>query len=160
MNTSSITFRVAGREDCALVLKFIKELAEYERMSDDVVATEKLLDEWLFDKRAAEVVFAILDGREVGFALFFQNFSTFLGRAGLYLEDLFVLPEFRGRGAGISLMRELARIAEERGYGRFEWACLDWNTPSLEFYKSLGAKPMNAWIVHRLSGDTLAKLAK
>jgi len=154
-----ISFRAAVRQDCGLILRFINELAEYEHLADEVVATEDLLAEWLFDKRGAEVIFALADGREVGFALFFPNFSTFLGRAGLYLEDLFVLPEYRGRGIGKALLQELARIAVERGYGRFEWWCLDWNTPSIEFYRALGAQPMDDWTVYRLSGDALIDLA-
>ena len=158
--TPSITFRFALRDDCAIILRFIRELAAYELMENEVVATEELLGEWLFDKRAAEVLFAVADDQEVGFALFFPNFSTFLGRAGLYLEDLFVLPDYRGRGIGAALLRELARIAVDRGYGRFEWACLDWNKPSIDFYLSLGAEPMSDWTGYRLSGDTLTEFAK
>lgn len=148
-------FRNATADDCALILEFIKGLAEYEKMSDDVVATEDLLREWIFEKQKAEVIFALEDGREVGFALFFHNFSTFVGRAGIYLEDLFVLPEYRKRGHGKALILELARIANERGCGRMEWSCLDWNQPSIDFYLSLGAKPMNEWTTYRLSGDAL-----
>ena len=148
-------FRNATQNDCALILEFIKGLAEYEKMSDDVVATEDLLREWIFEKQKAEVIFALEDGREVGFALFFHNFSTFVGRAGLYLEDLFVLPEYRKRGHGKALILELAHIANERGCGRMEWSCLDWNQPSIDFYLSLGAKPMNEWTTYRLSGDAL-----
>ena len=114
--------------------------------------------EQLFDRGNAEVLFALEDGKEVGFALFFHNFSTFLGRAGLYLEDLYVLPEHRGRGYGKALLRQLARIARERGYGRMEWWCLDWNRPSIDFYLSLGAEPMRDWTVYRLSGATLEAL--
>lgn len=148
-------FRNATKDDCALILSFIKALAEYEKMSDDVVATEDLLREWIFEKQKAEVIFALEDGREVGFALFFHNFSTFVGRAGIYLEDLFVLPEYRKRGHGKALILELARIAVERKCGRMEWSCLDWNQPSIDFYLSLGAKPMNEWTTYRLSGDAL-----
>ena len=148
-------FRNATENDCALILEFIKALAEYEKMSDDVVATEDLLREWIFEKQKAEVIFALEDGREVGFALFFHNFSTFVGRAGIYLEDLFVLPEYRKRGHGKALILELARIANKRGCGRMEWSCLDWNQPSIDFYLSLGAKPMNEWTTYRLSGDAL-----
>lgn len=148
-------FRNATENDCALILEFIKALAEYEKMSDDVVATEELLREWIFEKQKAEVIFALEDGREVGFALFFHNFSTFVGRAGIYLEDLFVLPEYRKRGHGKALILELARIANERGCGRMEWSCLDWNQPSIDFYLSLGATPMNEWTTYRLSGDAL-----
>ena len=152
-------FRFAERGDCALILRFIRDLAEFEQLSDQVVATEELLAEWLFDKRAAEVLFAVVDGREAGFALFFTNFSTFLGRAGMYLEDLYVLPDFRRLGVGTSILRELARIAVKRGYGRFEWACLDWNTPGIELYRSFGAEPMSGWTTYRLSGDKLKELA-
>ena len=129
-------------------------------MSEQVVATPELLEEWIFDKGRAEVLLAEQDGRPVGFALFFHNFSTFLGRAGIYLEDLFVRPEARGRGAGKALLRELARLALERGCGRLEWWCLDWNTPSIEFYRSLGAEAMDDWTVYRISGETLSKLAE
>lgn len=157
MNT---TFRQAVRGDEELILSFVKELAEYERLSDQVVATEALLTEWIFDKNKAEVIFALEDGKEAGFALFFHNFSTFLGRAGIYLEDLFVKPEYRGRGHGKALLKELARIAVERGCGRLEWACLDWNKPSIDFYLSLGAVPMEEWTVYRVAGDTLHELAR
>lgn len=153
-------FRNATKDDCALILSFIKALAEYEKMSDDVVATEELLREWIFEKQKAEVIFALEDGREVGFALFFHNFSTFVGRAGIYLEDLFVLPEYRKRGHGKALILELARIAVERKCGRMEWSCLDWNQPSIDFYLSLGAKPMNEWTTYRLAGDALDKCGK
>lgn len=152
--------RYAERKDTAIILNFIKDLAVYENMLDQVVATEELLGEWLFDKKAAEVIFAMEDGKEVGFALFFHNFSTFLGRAGIYLEDLFVLPEYRGKGYGKGLLRKLAQIALERGCGRLEWACLDWNKPSIDFYLSLGAQPMDEWTTYRLTGETLHKMAQ
>ncbi len=155
-----LTFRYAKEADCGLILGFIKELAEYEHMADQVVATEELLREWIFRKGRAEVIFACVDGREIGFALFFYNFSTFLGRAGLYLEDLFVKPEYRGRGYGKAVLKQLAKIAVERGCGRFEWWCLDWNKPSIDFYLSLGAQPMDEWTVYRITGDTLTELAK
>jgi len=151
-------FRFAEEKDTALILFFIKGLAEYEHMLDEVVADEDMLREWLFVKKTAEVIFALEDGREVGFALFFHNFSTFLGRGGIYLEDLFVLPEFRGRGIGSGLIRRLAELALERGCGRLEWWCLDWNKPSIDFYLSLGAVPMDDWTVYRIAGDTLQKL--
>ncbi len=157
--TVSLEFRCAERSDTALILEFIKGLAEYEKMSDDVVADEALLEEWLFDKQRAEVIFAVANGKEVGFALFFHNFSTFLGRAGIYLEDLYVLPEHRGRGYGKGLLKKLASIAVERGCGRLEWSCLDWNKPSIDFYLSLGAARMDEWTVYRLTGDTLTSLA-
>ena len=153
-------FRFAEESDCGLVLSFIRGLADYEKMSDQVVATEELLREWIFEKRKAEVLFVCADGIEVGFALFFHNFSTFLGRAGIYLEDLFVLPEYRGKGYGKALLKRLAQITVERGCGRLEWACLDWNQPSIDFYRSLGALPMDEWTTYRLTGDTLLEMAK
>ena len=158
MNT--VTFRKAERKDVALILEFIQGLAAYENMENDVVADEALLEEWIFDKQKAEVIFAVADGKEVGFALFFHNFSTFLGRAGLYLEDLFVKPEYRGKGYGKAILKKLAAIAVERGCGRLEWSCLDWNTPSIDFYRSLGAVPMDEWTVYRVTGETLKKLAE
>ena len=153
-----VTFRKAVREDVPLILEFIKGLAEYEKMSDEVVATEEILDEWLFDKEKAEVIFAIAEGEEVGFALFFHNFSNFLGRAGIYLEDLFVKPKYRGNGYGKAILKRLAQIAVERGCGRLEWSCLDWNQPSIDFYLSLGATPMSGWTGYRLTGETLANI--
>lgn len=153
-------FRFAVREDTALILRFIKALAAYEKMSGEVVADEKTLEEWLFDRRKAEVLFVLEGGEEVGFALFFHNFSTFLGRAGLYLEDLFVLPEERGKGYGEALLRHLARTALDRGCGRLEWACLDWNRPSIDFYtKKMRALPMEEWTTYRLTGETLEAAA-
>jgi len=154
----NMEFRMAERKDTALILSFIKELAAYEEMPDEVVADEKLLEEWIFDKQKAEVIFAVEDGKEAGFALFFHNFSTFLGRAGIYLEDLFVRPEYRGRGYGKALMKKLAQIAVERGCGRLEWWCLDWNQPSIDFYRSLGAVPMSDWTTFRITGEILAQL--
>ena len=158
--SNEVTFRKAQRKDAALILEFINLLAEYENMQDDVVATEDLLKEWIFDKEKAEVIFAVVNGEEVGFALFFHNFSTFLGRAGIYLEDLFVKQEYRGKGYGKALLKELARIAVERECGRLEWSCLDWNKPSIDFYLSLGAEQMNEWTGYRVAGDTLKELAK
>ena len=157
---STISYRFACPGDEGVILGFIKALAEYEKMSGDVVATEELLREWIFEKKKAEVLFAVADGEEVGFALFFHNFSTFLGRAGIYLEDLFVKPEHRGKGCGKGLLRELARITVERGCGRLEWCCLDWNKPSIDFYLSLGAQPMDEWTIYRLTGDTLRTFAE
>ncbi len=154
------SFRFAEKKDVPLILNFIKELADYEKMLNEVVATEDLLLEWIFEKKKAEVIFAMSGNTEVGFALFFHNFSTFLGRAGIYLEDLYVKPEYRGLGFGKGLLKTLARIAVERGCGRLEWACLDWNKPSIDFYLSLGAAPMDEWTVYRAAGDTLSKLAK
>lgn len=156
----NLTFRYAQREDTPLILEFIKELADYEKMLPEVVATEELLEAWIFDKQKAEVLFAVLEGEEVGFALFFHNFSTFLGRAGLYLEDLFVKPAYRGKGYGKAILKKLAAIALERDCGRLEWWCLDWNRPSIDVYLSLGAEPMTDWTVYRLTGDTLKNLAE
>ena len=155
---NDISFRPAVPEDCPLILSFIKALAEYEKMSDQVVATEELLREWIFEKGKAEVIFPVVGGEEVGFALFFHNFSTFLGRAGIYLEDLFIKPEHRGKGYGKATLQQLGRIALERGCGRLEWACLDWNRPSIDFYLSLDAKPMDEWTVYRLTEDSLKGL--
>ncbi|CVH78814.1 Acetyltransferase (GNAT) family protein [Clostridiales bacterium CHKCI006] len=157
---TQVNFRFAKRQDVPLILKFIRELAEYEKMLDEVVADEAMLEEWLFDKEKAEVIFACLDDKEIGFALFFHNFSTFLGRAGLYLEDLYVLPEYRGNGYGKALLKKLAAIAIERQCGRLEWCCLDWNQPSIDFYLSLGAEPMSDWTTYRITGKTLNDLAK
>ena len=153
-------FRGACPEDTALILRFIRELAAYERLEDQVVADEETLRRWIFEKKGAEVLFVLEDGREVGFALYFHNFSTFLGRSGVYLEDLFVLPEYRGRGYGKALLCRLAAIAKEEGCGRLEWWCLDWNKPSIDFYKSMGAEPMEDWTVYRVAGETLDKLAE
>ena len=151
--------RFAEEKDCALILRFIRGLAEYEKMVDQVVATEESLREWIFEKGKAEVIFICEDGIEVGFALFFHNFSTFLGRAGIYLEDLYVLPEHRGKGFGKALLQQLAQITVERGCGRLEWSCLDWNQPSIDFYLSLGAEPMDEWTIYRMAGKTLTDLA-
>ena len=155
-----ITFRYAAEKDVPLILYFIKELARYEKMESEVIATEELLREWIFEKKKAEVLFAVEKEKEVGFALFFHNFSTFLGRSGVYLEDLYVKPEYCGKGCGKAILKELARIAAERGCGRLEWWCLDWNKPSIDFYLSLGAEPMEDWTVYRIAGDTLKELAK
>ena len=157
---NNLTFRSAERKDTALILRFIKELAEYEKMLNEVVADGPTLETWVFDQKKAEVIFAVEDGKEVGFALFFHNFSTFLGRAGIYLEDLYVRPECRGKGYGKAILRKLAQIAVERGCGRLEWWCLDWNKPSIDFYLSLGAEPMSDWTVYRIAGDTLKQLAE
>jgi len=153
-------FRPAQEKDTALILQFIRELAEYEKLLDEVVATEEILKEWIFDKKKAEVIFVLEDEVEAGFALFFHNFSTFLGRSGIYLEDLYVRPQYRGKGYGKALLKKLAQTAVERGCGRLEWWCLDWNKPSIDFYLSLGAQPMEDWTVYRIAGDTLAELAE
>ena len=153
-------YRFAAEADVGLILQFIRELADYEKMLPEVVATEELLHEWIFEKQKAEVIFALEGEKEVGFALFFHNFSTFLGRAGIYLEDLYVKPEYRGRGYGKGLLKQLAKIAVERDCGRLEWWCLDWNQPSIDFYLSLGAEPMKDWTVYRITGKTLTELAQ
>jgi GNAT superfamily N-acetyltransferase len=157
-----VTFRIepAREQDVPLILDLIKGLAEYEKLVREVRATEEALRASLFGAHpAAEVVIAYAGAEAVGFALYFHNYSTFLGQRGLYLEDLFVLPAWRGRGAGRALLTHLARVAVERDCGRFEWAVLDWNTPSIGFYKKLGAQPMEDWTVFRLAGDSLATLA-
>ncbi len=156
----SLAIRQAAERDVALVLSFIRKLAEYEKLSHEVVATEELLRENLFGaRRFAEVVIACLDDQPVGFALFFHNFSTFVGRPGIYLEDLFVEPEHRGKGVGKALLVYVAKLAVERGCGRFEWAVLDWNKPSIEFYRSLGAVPLDDWTLFRLKGEALHRVA-
>lgn len=144
----------------ALVLSFIKELAEYEKMLHEVVATEKLLKESLFDRKAAEVIIGEYEDKPVGFALFFHNFSTFLGQPGIYLEDLYIKPEMRGKGLGKIMLSFLAKLAVERNCGRLEWSCLDWNEPSIKFYKRLGAVPMDEWTVYRVNDKALTDLAK
>ena len=155
-----IVLRPAVAGDIPLLLDLIRGLAEYERLADEAVATAADLEASLFGPRpAAEVVIAECDGQAAGFALFFVTFSTFLGKPGTYLEDLFVLPEFRGRGIGGRLMAHLAGLAVERGHGRFEWSVLDWNAPAIRFYRSLGARPMDGWTVQRLDGQALRALA-
>jgi GNAT superfamily N-acetyltransferase len=156
---TNITFRFASPSDTDLILEFIRELAEYENLASEVVATSEILKEWLFVKEKAEVIIGEVAGIPVGFALFFHNFSTFLGRAGIYLEDLYIRKDYRGSGLGKAFMRKLAGIAVERGCGRFEWSCLDWNRKSIDFYLSLGARPMSDWTIYRLEGDTLSALA-
>ncbi|MCL2110419.1 GNAT family N-acetyltransferase [Microgenomates group bacterium] len=158
MNNFHIRYAKEGDE--GLILQFIKDLAEYEKLLHEVVATEELLNEWLFKKKKAEVIIGELDGEPVAFALFFHNFSTFLGKSGIYLEDLYVKPEMRGKGLGKTMLKRLAKIALERGCGRLEWWCLDWNKSSIDFYLSLGAEPMKDWTVYRIARDTLAELGK
>jgi len=154
-----ITIRAAKKKDASLILSFIRELAEYEHMSHFVEADETILKKFIFKKKMIEVVIAEYDKKPAGFALYFHNFSTFLGKPGIYLEDLFVRPEFRGKGLGKLLLSYLAKLVKERNYGRLEWACLDWNEPSVKFYKSQGAKPMDEWTVYRVTGENLLKLA-
>ena len=155
-----VQIRPATADDTPLIVELIRGLAEYERLAHECVATEERVRESLFGPRPdAEVVIAEVDGRAAGFALFFHNYSTFLARRGLYLEDLFVFPQYRGRGVGRALLAHLARLAVARGCGRFEWWVLDWNAPAIRFYESLGARPMDDWTVYRLTGDALEKLA-
>jgi GNAT superfamily N-acetyltransferase len=155
-----LEIRAATEDDVPLILSLIKELAEYERLSHEVVATEELLRDSLFGERpVAEVLIGHLGDEPVGFALFFHNFSTFLGRPGIYLEDLYVRPQYRGTGFGKALLARLAKLARERGCGRLEWWVLDWNEPAIRFYKSLGAVPMEDWTVYRLTGKALDELA-
>ncbi len=154
------SFRFAKREDTALILQFIKDLAQYENMLDQVAADENTLEHWIFDEKKLEVVFVLdEEGKEAGFALFFYTFSTFLGKPGLYIEDLYVKPEYRGRGYGKGLIKKLAAIAVDRGCARLDWMVLNWNQPSIAFYQSLGAKPVDDWTVYRVSGPTLNDLA-
>ena len=159
MPSTEFHIRPASPEDVPVILRFIRALAEYEHLEHEVVATEELLRHWIFEQRKAEVLLGETEEGPVAFALFFHNFSTFLGRAGIYLEDLFVLPEHRSKGYGKTMLRALARLALERGCGRLEWACLDWNQPSINFYLSLHAKPMEEWTTYRLTGENLRHMA-
>lgn len=154
------TFRTAIREDVPLIYQMICDLALYENLLNEVVCDEATLEDWLFERHRAEVIFAMVEDKEVGFALFFHNFSTFLGRSGLYLEDLYVMPDYRHQGIGTAMFKELARIALARECGRMEWWCLDWNQASINFYKGLGAEAMEDWTVYRLGSDTLHRLAE
>ena len=156
-----IALRFATADDAGLILDFIRQLADFEKMTDEVVTDEDQLRQSLFgERRVAEVVIASYDDEPAGFALFFHNFSTFLGRPGIYLEDLFVIPKLRGHGIGQVLLSYLAEIAVDRGCGRLEWAVLDWNVDAIRFYERLGAKPMDEWTVFRLTGDSLQELAQ
>ena len=158
-NIEGFKIRFATEDDVPLILEFIKALADYEKMLDEVVATEEGLKESLFVKNQAEVILGEEDGKPVGFALFFHNYSTFLGKANLYLEDLFVKPEYRGKGYGKTLLSFLGKIAVDRNCGRLDWWCLDWNTTSIEFYKEMGAIPMDEWTVYRVEGKKLQRLS-
>ncbi|WP_028329819.1 GNAT family N-acetyltransferase [Brachyspira alvinipulli] len=153
------SIRFAELKDIPTILRFIKELAAYEKLEHEVTATEDILKEWIFEKEKAEVLIALEDDAEIGYALFFHNFSTFLGKAGIYLEDLYISPNYRGLGYGKSLLKELAKIAVERGCERLDWQCLDWNKPSIDFYLSLNASAMDEWTTYRLSHDNLKKFA-
>ena len=155
----NINIKLALPEDVPVIMDLIRELAEYEKLLEQVAVTEESLRTWLFEKEIAETLIARLDNEPVGYALFFHNFSTFLGRAGIYLEDIYVRPSMRKMGIGRSLLTAVARIAKERGCGRLEWACLDWNEPSINFYRSLGAKPLTAWTIFRLTDAEIEKLA-
>lgn len=154
----NMEIRKACPKDVPQILEFIKGIARYEKMENEVVATENMLHEWLFQKEVAEVVFAEEDGKAVGFALYFHNFSTFVGKAGIYLEDLYVFPEHRGKGYGKALFLHLAKTALERGCGRMEWVCLNWNQPSIDFYRSMGAISLDDWKTYRLTEDALKEL--
>ena len=155
-----LEIRPATEKDAALILSFIKELAEYERLSHEVVATEEILRETLFDNSfGTEVVIAYLKETPVGFALYFHNYSTFLGRSGIYLEDLYVRPDYRGKGVGRELLMHVAQVARERDCGRLEWSVLDWNEPAIKFYRKLGANPLDEWTTFRVTGEALDRLA-
>ena len=161
MPQATVTIAPAIKSDVPLILSFVKQLAEYEKLSHNVVATEELLRRTLFGERPfAEVLIGYLDGAPAGFALFFHNYSTFLALPGIYLEDLFVEPDYRGFGIGKALLTHLAKLCVDRNCGRLEWSVLDWNTPSIGFYKSLGAQPLDDWTTFRVTGDNLAKLAQ
>ena len=157
---NGLSFRNAEKNDISLILHFIKELASYEKMLDEVIATEEILNHWIFEEKKAEVFFVLENNKEIGFALFFHNFSTFVGRAGLYVEDGYIMPEYRKKGYGKAVFKKLAQIAVERGCGRMEWSCLNWNKPSIDFYTHIGAVPMSEWTVYRLTQDKIKKLAE
>ena len=157
--SASIIYRPAERSDIPAVLSLVRALAAYEKMEHAVVATPALYEEWLFEKNAARVILACDGDTAIGFALYFYNFSTWLGRAGIYLEDLFVLPEYRGQGIGKTLLKTLAKTAVAEGCGRVEWSCLDWNAPSIDFYRAQGALPMDEWTIYRLTGEALTAFA-
>lgn len=157
---NGLSFRNAEKNDISLILHFIKELASYEKMLDEVIATEEILNHCIFEEKKAEVFFVLENNKEIGFALFFHNFSTFVGRAGLYVEDVYIMPEYRKKGYGKAVFKKLAQIAVERGCGRMEWSCLNWNKPSIDFYTHIGAVPMSEWTVYRLTQDKIKKLAE
>ncbi len=155
---ANVEFRPGTRADVPLILEFIQALAKYEKMTDQVEATEESLAYWMFDQKVAEVFFAVVDGHEVGFALFHHNFSTFVGRAGIHLEDIYVTKDYRRQGLGKAMFMEVVRIAKERGCGRVEWECLNWNEPAIEFYLSLQARPLAEWTTYRLDQNDIDSL--
>lgn len=159
MSSKKFNIRFADVNDVSVILKFIKELAAYEKLEHEVTATEEILKEWIFEKKKCEVLIALEDDIEIGYALFFHNFSTFLGKAGIYLEDLYINPNYRGLGYGKKLLKEVAKIAADRGCGRLDWQCLDWNKSSIDFYLSLNAVEMSDWNSYRLSENILRKFA-
>lgn len=156
---TDLTFKIAERHDSPLILEYIKKLADYEKRLDEVVATEEDIEKWVFDEKQAEVIFAVLDGEVIGFALYFLSFSTYIGNVNMHLEDLFIKVEHRGKGYGKALLKELAKIVIDRGYGRFEWTCLSWNKPSIDFYLSIGAEQKD-WNVFHFKGDALENFVK
>lgn len=156
---AGLTFRKAERKDCRLILEFIRKLADYEKRLDEVVATESDIEKWVFDEKLSHVIFGELDGKTIGFALYYLGFSTYMGNANMHLEDLLIEPEYRGRGYGKAFLKELGRIMIEEGYGRLEWTCLDWNKPSIEFYRSIGAEQKD-WLVFHFSKNAIEKFIK
>ncbi|MBF0352767.1 MAG: GNAT family N-acetyltransferase [SAR324 cluster bacterium] len=159
LRDSIFVIRPATPQDVPVILQLIRDLADYEKLSQEVCATESLLHQALFEQYSAEVLLGFMDHQPVGMAVFFHSCSTFLGRHGIYLEDLYVRPEFRGKGLGTSLLKEIARLAVERKCGRIEWAVLNWNTSAIEFYENLGASPLSGWTTYRLTGNALEKFA-
>ena len=156
---SELTFKIAERDESELILEYIKKLAEYEKRLDEVIATPEDIEKWVFDEKQVEVIFALLDDEVIGFALYFLSFSTYIGNVNMHLEDLFIEPEYRGKGYGKALLRELAKIVIDRGYGRFEWTCLSWNKPSIDFYLNIGAEQKD-WNVFHFKGEALEKFVK
>lgn len=156
---TGLTFKIAERQDSPLILEYIRKLADYEKRLDEVIATESDIEKWVFDEKQAEVIFTYLDDKVIGFALYFLSFSTYIGNVNMHLEDLFIDPEYRGRGYGKALLKELSKIVIERGYGRFEWTCLSWNKPSIDFYLSIGAEQKD-WNVFHFKGDALENFVK
>lgn len=155
----ALTFKIAQRHDSPLILEYIKKLADYEKRLDEVIATTEDIEKWVFDENQAEVIFAQLNGKVIGFALYFLSFSTYLGNVNMHLEDLFIEPEYRGNGYGKALLKELGKIVIDRGYGRFEWTCLSWNKPSIDFYLKIGAE-MKDWELFHFKGDALKKFVE